>query len=118
MQFVGCVGAEVELPGLRAREAVRGAVGAWALRRGRARAKPREDDGDAAADGFAGSERGLLRKEEHRLFIRRLPGGDVRALQVELAGAGRGCDAGANEAGVFIEGENAWDGEGGVELIV
>src|SRR6185437_13954909 len=105
MKFVGCVSAEVKLPRLCAGEAVRWAVGAPAFGCCGAWAEPREDDRNAAAYGFTGSEGGLLRKEEHRLLVRRLPRGDMRAMEVEFGAACGRRDACADEAAVFVEGE-------------
>ena len=80
--------------------------------------EPREDDGDAAADGFAGSEGRFFGEEEDGLGLSfGLPGGDVRALEEELGGAGGCGDARANEAAVLLKRENARNGKGCVELI-
>src|SRR5580658_1683574 len=117
MKLVGSIGAEVELPYLRTREAMRWAVSPRVVGCCGARAEPGKDDRDTTPNRFAGRERGLLRQEEHGSLVRRLPGGDVCALKVELAGARWRSNARADESTVFVEGEDAWDGEGGVELV-
>src|ERR1700679_1174718 len=104
--------AEGEGPLRGAGEAVGGAVGAWAFGGCGAGSEPRKDDGDAAADGFAGGEERAIGEEEHGLCTGRLPLGEVRALEVELGRAGGCGDVGAEEALLVLgEGEDAGDGE-------
>ena len=88
--------------------------GSWgAGRRGSgACSEPGKDDGNAAADGFAGGEEGALGEEENGLLAGGLPLGDLRALEVELGGAGGRGDVGADEALLGLgEGEDAGDRE-------
>ena len=74
--------------------------------------EPGKDDGDAAANGFAGGEEGAVGEEEDGVLAGGLPLGDVRALKVELGGAGRRGDVGAEEAVLVLgEGEDAGDSE-------
>ncbi len=95
-----------------ASEAVGGAIGAWVAGGGGAAAEPRKDNGDAAADGLVGSEGGAVGEEEDGVVAGGLPVGEVRAVEVELGGAGRGGDGGADEASFVLgEGEDIGDGE-------
>ena len=79
-------------------------------------AKPRKADGDAAADRFAGREGGCGREEERVRLAGGLPVREVRAVQVDGGGAGGQGDLRAGEAVVLVEGEDARQGEGLVEL--
>ena len=75
-----------------------------------ARSEPGKDDGDAAADGFAGSEERALGEEENGLLSGGLPLRDLRAVKIELGCAGGRGDVGADEALLGLgEGEDAGD---------
>ena len=112
MEVVAGEGGEGEGPLGDAGEAVGGAVGGAGRRGCGAGSEPGKDDGDAAADGFAGGEERAFGEEEHGLLAGGLPLGDVRALEVELGGAGGRGDVGADEALLGLgEGEDAGDGE-------
>ena len=112
MKVVAGEGSEGEGPLGDAGEAVGGAVGARVVGGCGASAEPGKDDGDAAADGFAGGEERALREEEYGLLAGGLPLRDVRALEVELGDAGGRGDVGADEALLGLgEGEDAGDSE-------
>jgi hypothetical protein len=112
MEVVAGESGEGEGPLGGAGEAVRGAVGAGVAGGCGAGSEPGEDDGDAAADGFAGGVEGAVGEEEHGLLAGGLPLREVRALEVELGRAGGCGDVGAEETLLGLgEGEDAGDGE-------
>ena len=112
MEVVAGEGGKGEGPLGDAGEAVRGPVGTWVVGGCGASSEPRKDDGDATADGFAGSEERALGEEENGLLSGGLPLRDLRALEIELGCAGGRGDVGADEALLVLgEGEDAGDSE-------
>src|SRR5580692_12181762 len=80
-------------------------------------AEPREDDRDAAADCLARRKRAVGAGEEDRPLARRLPGGQLRSLQVKLARDAVERDRGLDQPVLrFDEIENASNAEFGGEL--
>ena len=81
-------------------------------------AEPREDDRDAAADRPARGKGTVGADEEDRPLARRLPGGQVRSLQVKLARDAFERNRGLNQPVFrFDEIENAGNAEFGGKLL-
>src|SRR6202047_4039127 len=81
-------------------------------------AEPREDDRDAAADCPARRKSAVGAGEEDRPLARRLPGGQMRSLQVKLARDAVERDRGLDQPVFrFDEIENASNAEFGGELL-
>ena len=80
-------------------------------------AEPREDDRDATADCPARRKSAVGAGEENRLLARRLPGSQVRSLQVKLARHTIERDLGLDQPVFrFNEIENAGNAEFGSQL--
>ena len=114
MQIIACHCGEGKVPGRDAREAVRRSV-----RRARACgccgaiSKPRKDDRHAAANGFVFGEGGTFTEGRCTGSLPiRLPCGEMRAMEVDLCGAGVCGDDGTWQAALaFVESEHVGDGE-------
>jgi len=64
--------------------------------------EPGKDDGDAAADGFAGGELGALAEEDRRCLPGGPPMGEVRALHVDGGLGGWHGHAGEDQPGGYL----------------
>src|SRR5262245_27882549 len=80
--------------------------------------EPREDDRDAAADRLARREHGLGAGKQYWLLARRLPDGDLRSLQVQLARHSSERDRGLHQSALRLaEVEDAGDAEFGAQFL-
>src|SRR5665213_1282806 len=69
--------------------------------------EPRKCDGDAAADRLTGKEIALATEEDYRLLRRRLPRGQVRALEIDRRSRMGSSNVGAYKGALPIECEKA-----------